>query len=243
MDSGFYAACSGLLAKSRQLELLAHNLANTSTTGFKSQQVSFRSLVAESHSSLSEINQAINNYGVAGDPLLNLSAGASERTGNPLDVSIEGPAFLVVSAAGQERFTRDGHLQLSANGQLVTSAGYPVLGEQGPLSIPPGSAITISPEGTISANGALVGRLRLVEFNPSAQLDEIAPGIFRSTVAPNRAQSSSVRQGALESSNVNGVEAAVELIALQRHAEMLQRVLGMFHSELNRIAASELPRV
>src|SRR4051812_8493947 len=94
VDSGFYAACAGLVAKSQQLDLMAHNLANASTTGFKSQQVSFRSLVASSRSALSPINEAINSYGVSGNPSLDLGAGSAERTGNSLDVSIEGPAFL-----------------------------------------------------------------------------------------------------------------------------------------------------
>jgi len=243
VDSGFYAACSGLVAKEQQLELMAHNLANASTTGFKAQQVSFRSLLAASRDALSDLNRAINDYGVTGNPSLNLAPGSSERTGNPLDLSIDGPAFLAVNTAGGERYTRDGHLQLSATGQLVNGSGNAVLGEQGPILIPPGAAVTISPEGSISANGALVGRLKLVEFAPAATMQEIAPGIFTSSGTPQRSQFSGVRQGSLESSNVNGVEAAVSLIALQRHAEMLQRALAMFHSEFNRIAATELPRV
>lgn len=243
MDSGFYAACAGLVAKSQQLELMAHNLANASTTGFKSQQVSFRSLVASSRNALTQINQAINSYGVASDPSLNLGAGAAERTGNSLDVAIEGSAFLAVSAGKQERYTRNGHLQLATNGQLVTAAGDPVLGEQGPITIPAGATITISPEGVISANGALAGKLKLVVFDATAHIDEIAPGLFASSATARPSPLSSVRQGSLESSNVNGVEAAVGLIALQRHAEMLQRALTIFHSEFNRIATAELPRV
>jgi flagellar basal-body rod protein FlgF len=243
VDSGFYAACTGLVAKTQQLELMAHNLANVSTAGFKSQQVRFRSLLASSRTTLSEVNRAINDYGVTGDPALNLQPGSAERTGNSLDVSIEGPGFLAVSAGKQQRYTRNGHLELSTSGQLVTSSGDPVLGEQGPITIPPGATITISPDGAISANGALVGKLRLVEFDAAAPIDEIAPGVFASAGTPLQGNASRVRQGSLESSNVNGVEAAVGLIALQRHAEMLQRAVSIFHSEFNRIAATELPRV
>ena len=243
MDSGFYAACTGLVAKTQQLEMMAHNLANSSTTGFKAQEVTFRSLLATSRTTLSELNEAINSYGVTGNPSLNLSAGSAETTGNSLDVSIEGPAFMAVSAGAQAHYTRNGHFQLSTNGQLVTSAGDPVLGEQGPITIPPGTKITISPEGLISANGALVGKLQLVEFDGSALIEEIAPGVFSTSAKPSQSQSSMVRQGSLESSNVNGVEAAVGLIALQRHAEMLQRAVSIFHSEFNRIAANDLPRV
>jgi flagellar basal-body rod protein FlgF len=243
MDSGFYAACAGLVGKSQQLEVMAHNLANTSTTGFKSQNLSFRSLLASSKSNLSGLNLAINDYGVSSDPVLDLSAGTPERTGNNLDIAIEGPGFLAVSVGKDVRYTRNGHLQLSRDGQLVTSSGDPVLGEQGPIIVPPASSITISPEAAISANGALVGKLRLVEFDSAASLEEIAEGLFAAAGTPRQSSTSRVRQGTLETSNVNSVEAAVKLIALQRHAEMLQRALTMFHSEFNRIAATELPRV
>jgi len=242
VDSGYYAACAGLLAKSRQLEMLAHNLANSSTTGYKSEQVSFRSLLALRQAPASELNRAINAFGVTTNPRLNLMAGATEATGNSLDVAVEGPGFLVVSLGKQDRYTRNGHLQLSSTGELVTSEGDPVLGDAGPILLPPGATVTISPEGEVSANGALAGKLRLVEVD-AAGLEEIAPGIFSSSVAARRSPTSRVRQGALEGSNVNGVEAAVGLIALQRHAEMLQRALAIFHSEFNRIAATELPRV
>lgn len=243
MDSGYYAACAGLLAKSRQLDSLAHNLANASTTGFKAQEVSFRGLLAARQVPESDINRSINSFGVAGEPRLNLGAGSAETTGNSLDVSIEGPAFLAVSAGNQVRYTRNGQLRLSSAGELVTASGNPVLGDQGRIIIPPGTTVTISPEGEVSANGALAGKLRLVEFGPTSALTEIAPGLFSATDAGKPGTASRVRQGALESSNVNGVEAAVSLIALQRHAEMLQRALSIFHSEFNRIAASELPRV
>jgi flagellar basal-body rod protein FlgF/flagellar basal-body rod protein FlgG len=190
----------------------------------------------------SELNRAINAFGVATDPRLNLSAGATESTGNSLDLAVEGPGFLVVQVGNQDRYTRNGHLQLSSAGQLVTSEGHPVLGDDGPIRIPPGATITISPEGAISANGALAGKIKLAEVD-AAGLDEIAPGIFSFDGTARKSVTSRVRQGALEDSNVNGVEAAVGLVALQRHAEMLQRALSIFHSEFNRIAATELPRV
>jgi len=242
VDSGYYAACAGLLAKSQQLEMLAHNLANSSTTGYKSEQVSFHSLLAMRQGPASELNRAINAFGVSSDPRLNLAAGATETTGNSLDLAVEGPGFLVVNVGGQDRYTRNGHLQLSTAGQLVTSNGNPVLGDTGPILLPPSATITISPEGDVSANGALAGKLKLVEVD-GAGMDEIAPGIFSSPGTARESVTSRVRQGALEDSNVNGIEAVVGLVALQRHAEMLQRALSIFHSEFNRIAATELPRV
>jgi flagellar basal-body rod protein FlgF len=243
MDSGFYAACSGLVAKTRQLESAAHNLANASTTAFKQEQVTFRSVLADAGNGLSQINRDINQYGVAGDPNLNLSTGTIERTGNELDLAIDGNGYFAIQTARGAAYTRNGHLQLSASNQLVTADGSAVLGDQGPISLPPGTKVSFGPDGTISANGALVGKLKLVSFSPDAKLTEVTPGNFLGDGVPLAANGALVRQGSLEASNVDGVEAAVGLIAIQRHAEMLQRALSIFHSEFNRIAAGELSRI
>jgi flagellar basal-body rod protein FlgF/flagellar basal-body rod protein FlgG len=132
---------------------------------------------------------------------------------------------------------------VGATGELKTVNGDAIIGDQGPVRIPPGTSVQFSPDGTISANGALVGKLKLVEFADNSTLSEISPGTFLTDSTPAAARNSLVRQGSLESSNVNPVDAAVGLIAIQRHAEMLQRALTIFHTEFNRIAAGELSRV
>lgn len=243
MDSGFYGACSGLVAKTRQLEIAAHNIANVSTTAFKSQQLTFSALLAGGENGLTPINEAINSYGVQSDASWNLSGGSVERTGNELDLAIEGNGYFAIQMPAGQAFTRDGHFHLSSSNQLVTAEGKPVLGEQGPISVPSGTKVSVSPDGTITANGALVSRLRVVEFATGATLQEVQPGLFVSPNNPIAARNPSVRQGALESSNVSGIEAAVNLIAIQRQAEMLERALSIFHSEFNRIAAGDLSRV
>ena len=227
----------------KALESTAHNLANVSTTAFKGERVDFQSLLAQSNgSNLSEVNQAINNFGVAGNPSLDFSQGAIEGTGNPLDLAIEGPGYLAVQTGTGTAYTRNGHLELSSTGQLVTADGNPVLSGQGPINVPPGP-VSISADGVVSVNGAIAGNIRLVEFDPQASVVETAPGLFISGVAPKAAASSSIRQGALESANVNPVETAVGMIAIQREAQMLQRALTMFHGEMNRVATTDLARV
>lgn len=243
MDSGFYAACAGLVAKIRALEGSAHNLANVSTTAFKAERVGFQALLAQSAGSqLSQVNEAINNFGVAGVAGLDLSQGPIERTGNPLDLAIEGSGYFSLQTSSGTAYTRNGHLQLSASGQLVTANGENVIGDQGPLSLPRGS-VAISPSGVISVNGAIAGTLKMVEFDSRASLRETSPGVFVSSGTPKAATKTSVRQGALEAANVNPVEAAVGLIAIQRQAEMLQRALSLFHGEMNRVATTDLARV
>lgn len=243
MDSGFYAACAGLVAKTRALDSVAHNLANVSTTAFKGQRVDFQGLLAQSNlAGLSEVNQAINSFGVASEPSLNLAQGSIERTGNPLDVAIEGPAFLAVKSGSGTAYTRNGHFQLSSKGELQTAEGNPVLGDQGPVILPPGT-VSISPSGVVSVDGAIVTSLKLVEFERKAQLQETSPGLYVSTSTPKAAVSSTVRQGALESANVNPIDGTVGLITIQREAEMLQRALSLFHGEMNRVATTDLARV
>ena len=243
MDSGFYAACAGLVAKMKALDSSAHNLANVSTTAFKGERVGFQSLLASAgKAGLVPVNQALNSFEVAGSPTIDFSQGSIERTANPLDIAIEGPGFLTVQTKAGKAYTRNGQLQLSATGQLVTANGDPVLGTEGPINIPPGS-VSISPNGVISVDGAIAANLQLVEFNAPADLQETGAGLYASSTTPKPSTKSAVRQGALESANVNPVEAAVGLITIQREAEMLQRALSLFHGEMNRVATADLARI
>ncbi len=242
MDSGFYAACAGLMARTQALDLAANNLANTSTAGYRGQHEVFRQLLA-SRNSNNKLNLAVNSFGVLGGAATDFSQGALQETGNPLDLAIEGKGFFVVQTPDGPCYTRAGDFHLRADRTLVTSAGDPVLGDQGPLRIPNGK-LTISADGTLSIDGALAGRLRLAEFAPGTELTPIGNGYYSAPQAASRPDTASrIKQGMVEGSNVQPVAAAVNLITLQRNAESMQRALSLFHNELNRIAAEELPRV
>lgn len=243
MDSGFYAACTGLRARVESLDLVAHNLANLNTTGYRGQQPTFRSLLAlAADVAAPELNRAINNFGVLQSSRTDLSPGNLERTGNQLDLAVEGRAFFAVQTSVGILYTRNGNFQVSHKGQLVTAQQDLVLGEQGPIQVP-GGTVSVGPDGTISVSGAVAGKLRLAEFNDPASLKPVGDSYYASEGTTRIAKNSYVRQGLLETSNVNPVTATVSLIALQRHAEMLQRALSTFHTEFNRIAAADLPRV
>jgi len=244
MDSGYYAACAGLRARAQALDQMAGNLANAQTSGYRSERTVFQSLLAaQTPSSLPPLNQALNEFGVLGNSVLDLAPGNLENTGSALDLAVEGPGFFAVQAGTGVLYTRNGAFRVSARGQLVTADGNPVLGEQGPLQIPGGSA-TIGPDGTVSVNGANAGKLRVIEFAPGTSLRAEGSSYYSAPADAGRAgTASSVRQGMLESSNVNAVTAAVALITVQREAEMLQRALSLFNTEFQRIAAQDLPRV
>lgn len=244
MDSGFYAACAGLRAQSQALDVAAHNLANLSTAGFRGQQTSFQSLLAVARPVVPNVlNLAVNNFGVLEGTHLDLSPGNLENTGNPLDVGIEGRGFFAVQTPQGTRYTRNGGFRVARTGELVTGSGNPVLGESGPIRIPSGQ-VSISPDGTISVAGAIAGKLRLVEFAPQTNLASEGDTLLRAPDGSAQpAKQTSVRQSALEASNVNAVGAVMTLIGVQRQAEMMQRALTVFQSEFNRIAANDLPRV
>jgi flagellar basal-body rod protein FlgF/flagellar basal-body rod protein FlgG len=140
-------------------------------------------------------------------------------------------------------YTRNGGFRRTSEGQLVTSEGDFVLGEQGPISLPNG-AVAVSSDGTVSVDGAIVAKLRIAEFSPQTNLNAVGNSLYQapagSALPP---ASSSIRQGMLEDSNVSPVDGVVQLITIQRSAEMMQRALTLFDTQFNQTAAQDLPRV
>ena len=170
---------------------------------------------------------------------LDLKSGSVVATGNPLDVAIAGSGFFSVQAAQGIRYTRDGSFHVTSGGLLVTGQGDTVLGEQGPVTVPNG-AVAISSDGTISVNGSVVDKLRLAEFPPGAMGNATYSAPAGAGVA---AVDSSVRQGMLEGSNVSATESVVQLLTVQRNAEMLGRAFSALDGQLNQIAVQDLPKV
>ncbi len=244
MNSGLYAACAGLMARTQQLDTIASNLANASNTGFRGQKNIFGSVLAEAthHGRLTALNQATNSYGVLSGTQLDQSQGTLGKTGNPLDVALVGPGYLKVQTAHSVAYTRDGGLQVSANGQLVTASGDPVLGANGPITLGKG-AVTISQDGTIASDGAVVDKLQVVTLAPGTTPESRGNGYYTAPVDSERpAVGTQVQQGTLENSNVSSVTGMVELVSAQRSAETMRRVLSLIDSEMDKTAAQELPK-
>jgi flagellar basal-body rod protein FlgF len=244
MDSGFYAACSALLARNQALDSVANNLANVSTPGYRGQHNIFRSLLAASSGfPLSPLNQAVNNYSVLGDTQLDLSQGNLEHTGSDFDFAIQGSGFFAVKTASGDAYTRNGNFHVSPQNFLVTAAGDKVMGENGPIQIV-GAPVSVSPDGTISVNGVLAGKLKVVDFPADGQLEALGQTYYTAPANTEKpATQASIQQGSLESSNVNAVGSAVQLVTVQRYAELMQRALYLFHSDMNQIASQDLPRI
>jgi flagellar basal-body rod protein FlgF/flagellar basal-body rod protein FlgG len=244
MDSGYYAACAGLAAQTQALELVAHNLANLGTAGYRGEQATFRSLLSgKSTVQGNPLNAAVNNFGVLGGSRLDLASGSLARTGNPLDAAVNGTGFFAVQSEQGTLYTRDGSFHLTPDGQLVTSQGNHVLGAQGPITLPTGS-VSISADGTISVNGTVVDKLQLTEFSPGTNLTALGNATYSApegSALP--AAESSVSQGMLESSNVSPTLSVVQLITVQRNAEMLSRAMSAIDGQLNQTAVQDLPKV
>lgn len=244
MDSGYYAACAGLAAQMQALDVVSNNLANLDTTGYRGQEGTFRSLLAgKGNVASNALNSTINDFGVLGGTRTNLASGSFVATGNPLDLAVAGKGFFVIRSGSGVLYTRNGGFHLTPQGDLVNAEGDRVLGEQGPLNLPNG-AIAVSADGTVSVDGAVVGKLRIAEFAPDTSLTGQGKALYSAPEGSALiAASSSIRQGMLESSNVSPVEGVVQLIAIQNNAQMMQRALTLFDSQLNQTAAQELPRV
>ena len=243
MDSGYYAAYAGLLARSQSLDVAAGNLSNAGTAGYRAERDYFRDVLMGPEALSSRLGVTVNSFGVLGGSRLDLTQGASSPTGNPLDVAIEGEGFFAIQTAQGVRYTRDGQFQRAQDGTLTTQAGEPVLDARNrPISVPPGQ-ITVGSDGAVSVGGAIAGAIALFGFRAS---DLAAEGANRyvpvAGVAP-RPAAGALQQGALESSNQNVIGGSLQLVLMQRQAEMMQKAVSIFSNDLDKAASEDLPRV
>ena len=245
MDSGFYAAMTGLEARTQALDTAAANLANVQTPGFRAEREYFRSALLGPDAYDSQLGGTVNDYGLLGGDRLSMAQGAITATGNPLDLAIQGAGFFAVQTPNGLRYTRNGGFHRLPSGQLVTEAGEPVLSTAGkPILIPPGE-ISVGADGSISVAGGVVGQVGVFVFPAGTQLKPeganryIAPPQAKATVATD----ASIRQGALESANQDVVQGTLDLVMMQRQAETMQHALTIFHVEFNKFAVEELPKV
>jgi flagellar basal-body rod protein FlgF/flagellar basal-body rod protein FlgG len=245
MDSGYYAAMTGLVARTQALDTVASNLANTQTPGYRSEREYFRSVLLGPDAQNSQLGRTVNNYGLLGGDHLNLAQGSIQTTGNPLDVAIQGQGFFQVQTANGIRYTRDGSFQRTPTGQLVTTAGEPVLSATGQtINLPPGE-ISIGSNGAISVAGGAVANIGVYTFPAGTQLTPEGTNRYvpPQGVTPTISSDASVHQGAVEASNQDVIQGTLDLVMMQRQAEMMQRALTMFHTEFNKIASEDIPKV
>ena len=245
MDSGYYAAMTGLVARTQALDAAAANLANAQTPGFRAEREFFRSVLLGPDGADSQLGETVNNYGLLGGDRLSMAQGALVTTGNPLDLAIEGQGFFVIQTPNGLRYTRDGSFHRAPNGQLVTEASEPVLSTTGQtIQVPPGE-VTVGADGSISVAGGVVAQVGVFDFPAGTDL---TPEGANRYIAPKSAKAAiaigaSVHQGAIEGANQDVVQGTLDLVMMQRQAEMMQRALTVFHTEFNKFATEDLPKV
>ncbi len=187
----------------------------------------------------------MDNYGLLGGDRLSLAQGALEETGNPLDMAIEGQGFFMVATPNGLRYTRDGGFHRSQTGQLVTEAGEAVLTATGQtIQIPPGE-VAVGADGSISVAGGVVAQVGVMTFPAGTQLTPEGANRYTAPagVTATPSKDASVHQGAIEAANQDVVQGSLDLIVMQRQAEMMQRALTVFHTDFNKFATEDLPRI
>ena len=237
MDRMIYLSMSGAKATMQRQDTLANNLANVSTPGFRAELQAFRAVPVQGSGASTRVYSLETTTGYDATP------GAITSTGRNLDVAARGNAWLTLQALdGTEAYTRGGSLEVSADGTLTTRSGLPVMGDGGPLQVPPNTAVSIGADGTVSAKGSdgrstSVGKLKLV--TPEAALTRGSDGLFRAAEGDLTADATArVQDGALEGSNVSPVETMVAMISAARQFEAQMKMLQT--AEADEKAASQL---
>ncbi len=235
----------------RQLDVVANNVANVNTAGFKADRSVFQEfLMPTAHEDNFVGNDRRLSYVQDRATFHDFSQGASEQTKNPLDIAIDGSGFLVVQTPAGERYTRDGGLQMNGQGQLVTAAGNPVLGTSGPIVFQPTDHdINITDDGTITVvegNGrtdSVRGKLRVVSFPEAQKMLKEGLNLYAAGEgSPQPDTKSALRQGYIEKSNVNAVAEMSRMIEVTRAYTQISTLLQQ-QSDLHKSAIEKLADV
>ncbi|MEW5866194.1 MAG: flagellar basal-body rod protein FlgF [Bacillota bacterium] len=253
MVRGIYVAASGMVAGMLQQDVIAQNLANVDTPGYKKD-------VALMGSFAHEMAMRVEDRGArclgSAVPIGLLGSGAFARgvgfdpregpmieTGGTFDLAIQGDGYFVVATPDGEAYTRNGAFTLNAKGELTTADGMLVLGEGGAITVPSGTRVDVWGNGAVVVDGKPCGRLRIVCFEEPSGLRKVGGGLFAADAGTAKpAASAAVRQGFLEMSNVNAVTEMVRMIAGMRAYEACQKVIWFLDQTLDK-AVNDVGRV
>jgi flagellar basal-body rod protein FlgF len=235
-------AASGLRSRMESLDLLANNVANASTGGYKADREFYSLYTApEAQDSGSPATMP-----VIEKPWIDLSQGLLTATGNSLDVALDGKGFFGVTGPNGTLYTRNGSFHLAAGGNLVTAEGYAVRSAAGgPLTAQGSLPLDILPDGTVEQNGQPIGRLDVADFTSTAGLAKQGGNYFRvvdPSLKPTAPSGTSVEQGKLEASNTGTAESAVRLIGIMRQFEMLQKAV-LIGNDMSKQAIEQVAKV
>lgn len=226
----------------KRMDTTANNLANMTTAGFKVEHVLTRDL-SEKPAAAADTPTEI-NFADAWTLQRDFSTGPLEQTGNMLDFAIENDGFFAIQTAGGEAYTRDGRFNLDDQGRIVTRNGDPVAGDGGPITInPTGGPLSVSREGSISQDGQVIGKLKVVTFETPGALEKVGNNLWRATdEQPAAAANASIRSGFVEGSNVNAVQELTEMIEISRAYTSVAKMISQ-SDELRGTSIEKLAKV
>ncbi|HEY7458674.1 MAG TPA: flagellar basal-body rod protein FlgF [Xanthobacteraceae bacterium] len=246
MENALLVGLSRQVTLRRELDVIANNLANLGTSGFKGENVLFEQFLASGareDNFESPLDRQI-AFVIDRETRTDLSQGAFEQTGSALDVAIDGEGFFVIETPQGDRYTRAGGFSINATGELVTAAGYRVLGEAGPIVVDPNDTnIAIARDGTISTPAGERGKIRLVRFENPSQLTKFGDNLFSSETPPNPIDPRTrVVQGSIEKSNVRPILEIGRMIEVTRAYTTLANLMSR-SDELRQAAIERLAEV
>jgi flagellar basal-body rod protein FlgF len=242
MDQISVLAAGGIRSRMQSLDVVANNLANSSTSGYKSDGEFYSMFASEAASDSAS--------GPVSVPTIerqwtDFAQGLLEQTNNPLDFGISGKGFFVVQGPSGPLYTRNGNFRFDTKGALVTGDGYPLLQENGqPFQAKPTQPIKVSRDGEISQADQSIGRIKLAEFANTAGLTKQGNNYFQNNTAqnPTGATGAEVFQGKLEASNVSASHGAVRIVGLMRQFEMMQKAISI-SNDMGKKAIEEVAKV
>lgn len=228
MENSIYVGLSRATALEREMDTVSNNIANMDTNGFRAQYIMYKEQVEKPQGYTQPLSM-VEDYG----QYRSNKPGSFKSTGNPLDVALQGPGFLSVQGTGETLYTRDGHMTVNVNGQLVTSDGKTVLGSNGsPIDIPAGAkSVSVSENGTVQTENGPIAQLAVTEFSNINTLDPVGENTYRAVNASGvPGTQTTVVSGMLESSNVNPVAEMTHMINVSRAYEDVQRMMSDEHT-------------
>ncbi len=233
MSNTSYIGISRMTALARQMDVVANNIANINTSGYKGEQLLFTQYLQNYKNG--EKVAFVNDITTYRD----FTPGDMQKTGNPMDVAIQGDGFLAVDTPDGERYTRNGGFSVGIEGELITAQGYPVLDEsRRPIILPEGfTEFEVRDSGSVVVDGREVGTIGVVNFANLQNLEKTKDGLFKSSLAQpkmEKPEATVFKQGVVEGSNVNGISEMARLIEIHRNFESTSRFLERENDRVRR---------
>ena len=240
MDNTLLVSLSQQLAAYRSMDVIANTLANLSTPAFKRETVKFEELVQQLRPSEDQSGPQTLSFVQDTGVVRDLSEGRLERTRAPFDLAINGKGYFVVQTAGGDRYTRNGHLTLNGDGQLITDSGEAIQGDGGAITITADDGdIHVATDGTVSGKQGQIGKLRVVDFANERTLQKEGDSLYSTAQSPTTVANAKIMQGTLETSNVEPVVEISRMIDVMR-AYQATATLAQSQDDLKRQAITKL---